>query len=148
MLGMLFLGIDPGKNGGLATIDSYGIVEVHKMPDTAKDVYLLLCALSAGKKVYAVLERVASSPQMGVTSAFTFGRGFGNLEVALYAAGIQFEMCQPAKWMRFLGCLTRGQKSVTKIKAQQLFPSIKVTNYVADALLIAEYARRTYVTAS
>jgi hypothetical protein len=32
---------------------------------------------------------------------------------------------------------------VSKRKAQELFPGIKVTHAIADALLIAEYNRRT-----
>jgi hypothetical protein len=42
-----------------------------------------------------------------------------------------------------MGCLTKGDKNVSKSRAQELFPSIKVTHAIADALLIAEHNRRT-----
>jgi Holliday junction resolvasome RuvABC endonuclease subunit len=89
----------------------------------------------------AYIESVHSSPQMGVTSAFTFGRGFGWLEMALTAANVPFERITPQKWQKAMGCLTKGDKNVSKRKAQELFPDIKVTHAIADSLLIAEYGR-------
>jgi hypothetical protein len=38
--------------------------------------------------------------------------------------------------------MSKGDKNVTKRRAQQLFPQLKVTHAIADALLIAEYGRR------
>jgi hypothetical protein len=79
---------------------------------------------------------------MGVTSSFTFGNGFGHLEMALTAAGIPFERVSPQKWQKAMGCLTKGDKNVSKKRAQELFPSIKCTHATSDALLIAEYGNR------
>jgi hypothetical protein len=93
----------------------------------------------------AYIELVHSSPQMGVKSAFTFGNGFGHLEMALTAAGIPFERVRPQVWQKALGCLTKGDKNVSKRRAQELFPQLKVTHATADALLIAEYGRRQKV---
>jgi hypothetical protein len=76
---------------------------------------------------------------MGVKSAFTFGNGFGHLEMALTAAGIPFERVRPQVWQKALGCLTKGDKNITKRKAQEMFPGIKVTHATADSLLIAHY---------
>lgn len=83
-------------------------------------------------------------PRMGVTSAFTFGQGYGMLEGFLVALGIPYDLVAPGTWQKALGCLSRGDKNVTKKKAQQLFPGQKVTHYTADALLIAEHCRRTH----
>jgi Holliday junction resolvasome RuvABC endonuclease subunit len=79
---------------------------------------------------------------MGVKSAFTFGNGFGHLEMALTAAGIPFERVRPQVWQKALGCMTKGEKNVSKRKAQELFPSMKVTHAIADALLLAYYGSR------
>jgi len=81
-------------------------------------------------------------PGQGVASSFKFGQGYGSLEMALTAAGIPFERVTPQKWQKALGCLTKGQKNVSKRKAQELFPTMKVTHATADALLIAEWGRR------
>jgi Holliday junction resolvasome RuvABC endonuclease subunit len=79
---------------------------------------------------------------MGVKSAFTFGNGFGHLEMALTAAGIPFERVSPQRWQKALGCLTKGDKNVSKRRAQELFPSMKITHATADALLIAYYGTK------
>jgi hypothetical protein len=76
---------------------------------------------------------------MGVKSAFTFGNGFGHLEMALTAAEIPFSRVRPQEWQKAMGCMTKGDKNVSKAKAQELFPSIKVTHAIADSLLIMQY---------
>ncbi len=78
----------------------------------------------------------------GVTSMFTFGMGYGGLRMALIAAAIPFVEVTPQSWQKAIGCLTQGDKNVSKAKAQQLFPTVKVTHAVADALLLAEWRRR------
>ena len=134
------IGVDPGVNGGIAWITG-GKPCVEKMPDTLKDLWELLRDIDIASEEYchAYIEQVHSSPQMGVKSAFTFGNGFGHLEMALTAAGIPFTRIRPQVWQKELGCLTKGDKNVTKRKAQELFPSMKVNHYIADALLIAKY---------
>jgi hypothetical protein len=38
--------------------------------------------------------------------------------------------------------MTKGDKNVSKRKAQELFPQLKITHATADALLLAEFGRR------
>ena len=154
------IGIDVGKNGGIAWITD-GKPCAEKMPDTLQDLWELIHDIKyrffRGEEIEfkAYIEEVHVSPsfakskdgkenthRMGARSAFTFGRGYGNLEMALTAAGIPFERVSPQKWQKSLGCLTKGDKNVSKRKAQELFPSLKITHATADALLIAEYGRR------
>ena len=142
---MTIIGIDPGINGGISWIDSTGGIAVEKMPDTILDLWELIHSIkvNAGSAVKAYLETVHSSPQMGVKSAFTFGNGYGHLEMALTAAGIPFERVRPQVWQKEMGCLTKGDKNVSKRKAQELFPGTKVTHAIADSMLIAAYGERT-----
>jgi hypothetical protein len=142
---MTVIGVDPGVNGGIAWITG-GKPCVEKMPDTLKDLWELLRDIDIASEEYchAYLEQVHSSPQMGVKSAFTFGNGFGHLEMALTAAGIPFTRIRPQVWQKELGCLTKGDKLVTKRKAQELFPSMKITHATADALLIAKYGTKQH----
>jgi len=141
---MITIGIDPGKNGGIAVIDELGHAYADKMPETLQDLFEHFDSfnLSHTGDRRAYLEQVHSSPQMGVKSAFTFGNGFGHLEMALTACSIPFERIRPQVWQKALGCLTKGDKGITKAKAQEMFPSIKMTHAIADSLLIAEYGRR------
>lgn len=138
---MNIIGIDPGKAGGITLISSDG-AEPHKMPETVGDLADLLRSLATRGNAKAYVEQVWSSPGMGVVSAFTFGRGLGNLEACLQCSGIPMEWVRPQVWQKALGCLTKGDKNVSKRRAQELFPNIKVTHAIADSLLIAEYGRR------
>ena len=142
------IGVDPGANGGIAWITD-GKACVEKMPDTLQDLWELIRDITNhprssldGRKYKAYIEAVSSSPQMGVVSAFSFGRGYGNLEMALTAAGIPFERVRPQVWQKALGCMTKGDKNVSKRKAQELFPDRKITHATADALLIAHYGTK------
>jgi len=146
---MTILGIDPGKSGGIAWIDDKGRACVEKMPDTLLDLWQLLlsidylpCNDAGDSNCKAYIEQVHSSPQMGVKSAFTFGNGYGHLEMALTAAGIPFERVLPQKWQQAMGCMTKGDKNVSKRRAQELYPQLKITHATADALLIATYGTR------
>jgi hypothetical protein len=143
------IGIDPGTNGAIAWIDERGKSCVEKMPDTLQDLWELVRDITNfprsaidGRKYKAYLEAVSSSPQMGVVSAFSFGRGYGNLEMALTAAGIPFERVRPQVWQKAMGCMTKGDKNISKAKAQELFPDKKVIHATADALLIALYGTK------
>ena len=141
-----YIGIDPGVNGGIAWIDD-NEPHVEKMPPTTGDLWQLIAGLEVGQ-CYCVIEKVHTSPQMGVKSAGTFMEGKGKLLMALCAGGIPHEQVSPAKWQRTLGLLSGKDKDQTrhknklKQKAQELFPSLKITHATADALLLAEYCRR------
>jgi len=141
------IGIDVGANGAIAWIDERGKSCVEKMPDTLQDLWELVVSISlnagtGGLGVRAYLEAVSSSPQMGVVSSFSFGRGYGNLEMALTAAGIPFERVRPQVWQKAMGCMTKGDKNVSKRRAQELFPDKKIIHATADALLIALYGTK------
>jgi hypothetical protein len=62
--------------------------------------------------------------------------------MALTAAGIPFERVRPQAWQKTMGCMSKGDKNVTKSKAQELFPSMKITHAIADSLLIAKYGTK------
>jgi hypothetical protein len=144
-----FVGCDPGKGGGLAQLTPGGdVVSTTPMPDIDADLLAWLqiarrAAKSAGHPCRAVVEAVHASPQMGVVSADTFGQQNGRLKMALCAAGIRYELVTPWTWQKTLGVAPHGgDKRVLKALAQRWFPREKITNAVADALLIAEYGRR------
>ena len=142
----LYVGCDVGAEGGFAIIDQHGqVLKIDRMPETDQDILdVLFWPLREMPLVphRAVLEKVHATPQMGVTSAFSFGGSYRAVRMALTAAKIPFDEVSPMRWQRRLECLSGGDKGVTKARAQQLFPNIKVTHYIADALLLAEYGRR------
>lgn len=138
-----WIGIDPGKLGGIAVLEDTGRIDLLKLQTaTEADVVSFLEEAKArAGGTHAMIERVRSSPQMGVTSAFTFGCGYGTLKGILAALKIPFEEVLPRKWQSRLDCLSGGNKNVTKRRAQELFPKETWTHATADAILIAAYGR-------
>jgi crossover junction endodeoxyribonuclease RuvC len=136
-----FIGVDPGASGGVAAIVD-GEAIAWKMPPTEKNIHDLFLELP--RPAFALIERSQAYPKMGVSGAFNYGANYGFLRAMLITCGIPFEEVSPAKWQKVMRCLTHGDKTISKSKAQQLFPKLKVTHATADALLIACYAQRTY----
>lgn len=157
-MGPYYLGIDPGVSGGIAALDEEGhIVLKSPMPKTEAGIFETIARLGrrGAPLVLGAIEVVHSSPQMGVVSAFTFGRSYGALRMALTAAGVPFLECQPKVWQATMGVqypkAAKGEKrpkrdkNVSKLRAIHLFgPNQHITHATADALLIASYARRAW----
>lgn len=154
-----YVGVDPGKQGGIVRIIDLGggkvDVSTILMPASPLD---LVKQLEACEATYAVVEHVTSSPQMGVSSSFTFGQGFGRIESAMAALRIPTEYVRPQTWHKALGIVKRDKKwTQTQWKekmisrAHQLFPSIPLWDEnkgiqlaLADALLIAVFCMRKH----
>ncbi len=149
---MLTLGIDPGLSGALALLDSDGTPELvadlpvirdHKLAwiDGSALQSTLLEALS-GRPCRAFVERVSSSPQQGVASAFTFGVGFGSILATLQTLRLPLELITPAQWKTALGLSSDKRASLDK--ARLLFPSAELHlakhDGRAEALLLAHFA--------
>lgn len=137
----MIVGIDPGKKGAAVFMTEEGeiidILEYSK--NTEWDIAdAFLEYLSLIKIVF--IENVTFRP--GFKGRSVFSENFGVWKGILIALKIPYELVSPAKWQRDMKCLTKGDKKVTKAKAQQLFPKTKVTLANADAILIAEYCRR------
>lgn len=144
---MRYIGIDPGKSGGIAYVDDSGNFDAWKIPATERDTLDIIAGLACDGSVRAIIEKVASRPGQGVVSMFTFGQNYGMLRAFLVASFIPFEAVPPGTWQREFSLIdpkaTKTQKkNKHKAHAQQLFPGIKITHANADALLIAEYCKR------
>lgn len=161
MTGNLILGIDPGFTGSVAVIDAAGtslrgIVDMPlKREIGAKD----RSVIDAEKLKYeiealtheisfAVIEKVTASPQMGVTSAFRFGEGYGILVGVLAALEIKTVHVIPSVWKLAFG-LSRDKKA-SVLKAIDLFPGsekwfTRVKDHGrAEAALIAYYGAKHF----
>jgi hypothetical protein len=152
---MLVLGLDPGRSGGIAWHVLGGertATGAVKFPETETDLRQILEGLMREHADWrAYVERVGATPQMGVTSAFTFGRGYGFLRGLLVGLGVPFEEVLPSHWQAEFGLRQKGRKlaqadtekhNAIKGKAQQFYPHLKITHHTAAALLIAEWGCR------
>ena len=138
----MFLGVDPGWGGCFAIIDRTGhIVETMNM---IKQPNLLVPRIHSIKKDirYALVESVHSMPRQGVSTTFKFGRAFGIMEAFVMMACIPYELITPVKWQTEMKCRSKGDKAVTREAARRLFPNYHITDKSADAILLAELARR------
>lgn len=139
----VYVGIDPGKSGGIAilsTVNGLRCYTLKKMTlGDINDVFTMLPPYDDDRYIVrAVLEEVHSMPRDGRVGLATFMRSFGNLEAMLTAHEIEHKLVTPQKWQRVMRCLTGGDKNVTKAAAQRLFPGVKVTHAIADAMLLAK----------
>lgn len=146
---MHYLGIDPGKSGGIALLDEdFSVVFAIPMPPTMSDINDVMKHLPDDTR--AIIERVSSMPGQGVASTFKFGKGFGALLMSLIANEIPFEQASPQKWMKYYSMKKSKTESKTqwknrlKGKAQEMFPKVKITLALSDALLIARYCHAWY----
>lgn len=143
-----YVGIDPGASGGVVVLSDHGTY-CFPMPTTRADLWEIL--KTGGPIEFAAVEKVGGhvgKDQPG-SRMFEFGRNYGECLMALTAAEVPHEEVPPQRWQKSLGIAPRKKdesktqwKNRLKARAQQLFPKVRVTLAVADALLIAEYCRR------
>jgi hypothetical protein len=145
-----YLGIDPGKSGGIAVLTSLGnLIALDKMPSTETDLWQWFVR-PFGSRSFALVEWIHPAIQgIGKSPMSKLYGNYMQLRMALIATEIPFEHVMPRKWQQSLGISTRKKTETTvqwknrlKSKAQELFPSEKITLATCDALLIAEYSRR------
>lgn len=156
----LIIGIDPGKSGGFAILNKEGqVVLAQKMPDTYQE---LLSLITPHKGVIAggIIEQLTVFMWRGVTNNGELMRNFGAWEMLLAALCIPSIQVPARTWQKELGLTSVSAKPISsmtdkeqtawykskkiknKVYAARLFTNVRVTNYIADALLIAEYGRR------
>lgn len=144
-----YIGIDPGQSGGIGILNKAGqhVCSFKFLNQTDADIsemfeYILSLKGTMDEcSIFALLEKVHSFPKQGVASSFKFGSSFGFLRGMLTAHRIPWDFVSPQKWQKALSCQTKGDKNITKAKAQRLWPEQKIIHAIADALLIAEYCR-------
>lgn len=159
---MRILGIDPGLTGALAVLDDQGTVagiwdtptlETRSGAKKRREYDLaqmrrLLAPFSADS--LCALELVGPMPKQGVVSMWRMGFGVGVWEGLLAALKIPVERVSPQRWKSvMLDGLPKG-KDAPLYRAKSLWPdqtdklSLKKHHGRAEALLIAEWMRRTW----
>ena len=149
---MIYIGIDPGKNGGIAILsDTIPDVTVRVF---SEDELLHICKTfrkTFNEDCKCVLEKVNAMPGQGVVSMFNFGQNYGFIQGVLKAYSIPFELVTPQKWKKEFSCTSDKNTSIEVCK--RLFPNVNLKaterckkdhDGIAEALLIAEYGRRHY----
>lgn len=144
---MYFLGIDPGVSGAFAILHE---TEVFLISKFNKQAFLSSIDYLAREHeaTRCCIEKVHAMPKQGVTSMFTFGENYGWLKGVLDAREISYQEIPPQTWKKEFNLNSDKNNSIDT--ARQLFPKAVLTpdrarkpdNNIAEAMLMAEYARR------
>ena len=147
---MLYIGIDPGKSGAMVILHDRRIESIVPFDETEYITALQLALLKfKNTNVICCLEKVNAMPGQGVVSMFNFGQNFGFIQGVLMSMGIPYELVTPQKWKKEFSITSDKNTSIEV--AKRLFPEVdlkrtersrKDDDNIAEALLMAEYARR------
>ncbi len=150
----LIMGLDPGKCGGISLLDFKGaVVGSYPIPETEHEAVELIGEF-APRIAFCAIERLQPMFKASKVAMFKLGRSYGFLRGILTVMQIPFDEVPPKAWQATVGCVfqkaengkAKNNKAVTRAKAQQLFTGkcpVRITDKIADSLLIAEHARRT-----
>ena len=147
-----YIGIDPGKSGGIMIIDETGKASAYKCPEKVFDMSVLF-KISIGDtppdNVKLLMERVWARPSNATRAAFTYGVNYGQWLGVAASHEIKMYTTLPNNWIKWIGCPkalpVADRKRWLKEKAKELYPSLKkVTLKTADSILITHYAKEEY----
>lgn len=151
------IGIDPGKQGGIAVLDQHGkIVLLEPMPIAGKDIDLgnladTIYNMYSKYDVEAYIEKVGAMPGQGVTSMFTFGFGTGAVHGILAAFKVPRYLVTPQAWKKVILAGTSKDKEAAIEYCRRAYPTIdlkatklskKPHSGMADAICIALYGHQ------
>lgn len=132
--------IDPGKKGGWALFnrDTKELIDAGRL-----NVSRPLLHLDDWHGCRVILiERAQASSQMGVSSSFEYGRGFGRIEAVALMTGAKVYYCAPVWWKGKLAVPVDKEKAV-KVAIRRnpdlaRFLKLKSDDGIAEAALMAQ----------
>jgi Holliday junction resolvasome RuvABC endonuclease subunit len=167
-----FVGIDPGLDGYIVAVRGSAVtawvVPTTQGKASKRDIDIrelvrtLETILEESRICMAVVERQQAMPSQGSASGFKTGMGFGILLGILATMGVPHEIVSSVTWKKAMGLTSAGttkeeKRAHTKQQsiqtAQRLFPVVDLRassrckiphDGKAEALLLAEYARRRF----
>jgi len=139
------LGIDPGRKGALAVLDTQTLrVTCHDMPATVAGLHDLLVSLPVIK--LCALEQLHAGPKMSSTSVAQMFEAYGALKGALTWRDIPTFTVRPSQWKPALNI--PADKTAARRRAAEFFPEdadqwpLVKHDGRAEAALIAWYGRK------
>ena len=162
---MIFIGIDPGKKGGIASInDQDNTLTVIPMPLIGEKEYDLQrikmflkdCLPKNTADIFGVIEKQHCMPGEGLPHTFTTGFGYGMLLGMFTGLDIAYRIVTAKEWQKelFKGIGARIDTKVASVLvAKRQFPrndftassrSKKDADGMTDAANICVYAKRVY----
>lgn len=138
------IGIDPGKSGAFALLDTDSMqVTTYDMPGTIDEKMGLIAAFGPVKCCW--LERPFYPRAIGIRNAVTIAQAYGELKACLFFAGIPTFEVDPSAWKKTMRLST--DKNASRALASQYFPDCSdqwarvKDDGRAEAALIAVYGK-------
>lgn len=151
----MIVGIDCGKNGGVAILSMQGeLLGGMRMPllqhgkRDLVDVFQIranVANVSADEIDHIVLEQVNAMPGQGVTSMFNFGRHTGSAEAYALSTGKPITWVTPQKWKGYFGLSKDKMASLDRARLEfgnSPLWRVKANDGIAEAALIALWSLR------
>ena len=149
---MIYIGVDPGADGALATLYEDGCIAVVDCPST----FFKMARLVEGYKDMTVMvgiEKVNPFYKSAAKSAFAFGANFAAWQTAFACFHIPYELISPRIWQKATIGPTKGldtkelscgQAEILYPRAQLKTPRGRMLDGRCDALMIATYLKIKY----
>lgn len=156
---MIFIGIDPGKSGGIAVISSNDpAIEVFPIPLAGDEIdmvaiWMRLKRYCLGYNMACYIEKVGAMPKQGVTSMFSFGFTTGALHAIVACLEIPRYLVTPQAWKKEILAGTAKDKAAAIEYCAKAYPGVNLFaterskvchDGMADALCIATYAKKQF----
>lgn len=163
---MKYVGIDPGKTGGVAVLNEDGSLELFTIPTVGTEVDLKLLYEFIESKTrgphMVCLEDVHAIPGTGAGSNFSFGKIKGQKEGMLVGMKATYVLVGPKTWQKTMWQGTplmknakggNDTKAISLLAARKWFPnetflatarSSKPHDGLVDAALMAKHMEITY----
>lgn len=161
---MIFVGVDPGKDGGIVMLDAdANIVEKHKIPllksGKGKNEYdipeIVHIVRTFGSESVFTLEKSQPMPMSGISAQFHRGFSSGVWQGIFVSLGVRYQLVGPLRWQRAMltDVNTEDPKQASVLVANRYWPkedwrrSEKARvpdNGLTDAALIGMYGMRVW----
>jgi len=156
----IYIGIDPGKNGGICCINSDNkivmktVIPVIGTDFDKKGMLQLFMDLNSKYNIsMCTMEKVQAMPVTAKTACLNIGYGFGLLEMALLCNRIPYQIVSPREWQKviFKGIKSKDTKIASLTFCERMFPnedfrkSERCKNFhdgLTDASCIAMHGKR------
>lgn len=145
-----YLGIDPGKNGGLCVISAGGTpLLCDRMPQgTSRIADWISSASQQCQHLVMVTEKAQAMPKQGIASAFRYGVHYGIFEAIAAMLKVTYIEVSPSVWKKGMAVTSNKAESIKQCR--RIFPGVELVpsgcrvehDGMAEALLVAEWARR------
>jgi crossover junction endodeoxyribonuclease RuvC len=152
---MNIIAFDPGLKGAIA-IHQNGQTTAQPMPLAGKvlDLATLADIIRTSSPALAVIEKVGAMPGQGVSSTFTFGCGYGQIQGILAGLGIPMELVTPQAWKKVILAGTGKDKDAAIAYCRRAFPDVPLVlprcriphDGIADALCLMQFGLRQFTS--